>query len=98
MKKLIWALIIATMVAVLINTLIQVIIEYSRRPVDVIIKMERKTELVFPAVTFCNINPTRKSQLYKSPSLSSVFAGEETTNSRKRRNGKLLSMYVFHNY
>ena len=92
MKTILWILVILAMIALTINTLREVITEYSEQPVNVIIKMERKTELAFPAVTFCNINPTRRSQLYKSPLLNSVFLYDE--NLRRKRNGMLCIIII----
>ena len=36
---------------------------YFSYSVDVIIKLNHETELVFPAVTFCNMNPVKRSAL-----------------------------------
>ena len=83
-------LVILAMVAFTTNTLRQVITEFIERPVNVIIKMERKSELVFPAVTFCNINPTRKSRLQELPELNSVLNEGSITNLRRRKRAGIV--------
>ena len=40
-----------------------VIMTYSRWPVSTLVTIEYNKELLFPAVTVCNINPIRRSAL-----------------------------------
>lgn len=65
------------MVALTLYSLSKVITEYAGYPVDVIIKLEQKSDILFPAVTVCNINPTRKSQFENSNTAPEDFAGKE---------------------
>lgn len=87
-KKLLWVVVIIAITASTMYTVCQVIIEFFNRPVDVVIKMERKSDLVFPAVTLCNINLTRQSQLFKSPLLESALDDHRT--SCRRRSGLFI--------
>lgn len=38
-------------------------LEYTRHPVKSVISVEQSTSAIFPAVTFCNLNPIRESFL-----------------------------------
>ena len=60
---------VLTLFGVAINTLREIIIVYISRPVDVVTKLDRKSDIPFPAVTFCNLNPTRNSMLVESQAL-----------------------------
>ena len=51
-------------------------------PVSVSITMLHETELIFPAITICNMSPVRRSSVESSATLQEVT---ETVNKRKRR-------------
>lgn len=65
------------MVGGLLYNLTSISIAYFSHPVDVTITLLHQTELVFPAVTICNMSPVRASSLAKM-----------AENKRRRRQAK----------
>lgn len=74
------------MMVISVNTLRELLIEYIARPVDVVTKLERETDLTFPAVTLCNINPMRNSKLSQSSLLTEALS-DNVISRVKRGNG-----------
>lgn len=72
------------MIGLALYNLIQIISEFADRPVDVLTEFERNSDLPFPAVTLCNMNPTRKSKLVEVPLLSDTLSRLKHP-TRKRR-------------
>ncbi|KAK2148692.1 hypothetical protein LSH36_487g04029 [Paralvinella palmiformis] len=56
---------------------------YLSRKVDMEIKVHHQTELPFPAVTICNMNPYRRSAIENSPMFKT-----QKTNIQKRTSTK----------
>ena len=48
------------------------IIKYRTHPTDTTIKYNTTTQLLFPAVTICNLNPIRQSALEEDSALAEV--------------------------
>ena len=72
-KKVVWTLVFLTLFGVAINTLREIISAFIDRPVDVVTKLERRSDIPFPAVTLCNLNPTRNSMLVGNPALKDAL-------------------------
>ena len=72
-KKVVWTLVFLTLFGVAINTLREIISVFIDRPVDVVTKLERRSDIPFPAVTLCNLNPTRNSMLVGNPALKDAL-------------------------
>ena len=51
------------MVSLAVNTFREVITEFSSRPTNVVKRIDQETDVAFPAVTLCNINPARNSKI-----------------------------------
>lgn len=74
------------MVALAVNTFREVVTEFMNRPTDVVTTLQRESEIPFPAVTLCNINPTRSSMVGDYPQLASVLPS--TVKGRRRRDSE----------
>ena len=72
-KKVVWTLVFLTLFGVAINSLREIISDFINRPVDVVTKLERRSDIPFPAVTLCNLNPTRNSMLVGNPALKDAL-------------------------
>ncbi|XP_041354877.1 amiloride-sensitive sodium channel subunit gamma-like [Gigantopelta aegis] len=62
-RKLAWLLIVLTGFGVAVYHVTLVILQYQKWPVSTLVTIEYNKELLFPAVTICNINPLRRSAL-----------------------------------
>ncbi|XP_033096490.1 degenerin-like protein unc-105 [Anneissia japonica] len=67
--KIIWTSLFLAAVSLLLYQSKELVAKYLTYPVDVQLDVEYKTELEFPAVTICNINPIRESLLREDPDL-----------------------------
>uniref|UniRef100_A0A915HPG1 Uncharacterized protein n=1 Tax=Romanomermis culicivorax TaxID=13658 RepID=A0A915HPG1_ROMCU len=71
--KLMWLGIVVAMFGVVIINTVQFVNQYNSDPV--LVKSEiNHDKLKFPAVTFCNLNAIRKSQIDKVPALKNLFS------------------------
>ena len=73
------------MVTLAVNTFREIITEYVSRPTDVVTRLERESDLAFPAVTLCNINPSRSSLISDHSGLASALPSQAKVR-RKRNN------------
>ena len=60
-KKVLWWLTATCLLVILVYNVVSISREYFERPVDVIRTLHQETQLVFPAVTICNICPVKRS-------------------------------------
>ena len=94
-RKLLWIGTVIAMAYFTFDTVNEVVRLYTSRPVDVMMKMERKDELTFPGVTFCNINPARASAVQNVPSLKAALdTGDEKRRRKRSATGNLFSTFV----
>ncbi|KAL5007618.1 hypothetical protein ScPMuIL_016424, partial [Solemya velum] len=61
-RKLIWLLLVLTVVCYLIVQLNELYQVFMRSPIKTSVSMEYQPAMSFPAVTLCNVNPIRKSK------------------------------------
>ena len=52
------------------------------------ISMQDSKELAFPAVTVCNTNPVKKSELFQSPRMEALIASWQSEQGERRRKRK----------
>ena len=77
-------MVMLAMVTLAVNTFREVITEYVSRPTDVVTRLERESDLAFPAVTLCNINPSRSSLISDHSGLASALTSQAKV--RRKRN------------
>ena len=79
------------MVTLAVNTFREVITEYVSRPTDVVTRLERESDLAFPAVTLCNINPSRSSLISDHSRLASAFPSQAKVRRKRYNHGNSCS-------
>ena len=57
------------MVTCLVANLVMIVTTYLRYKVDIIIQMQHQHQLIFPAVSICNINPVKASLTSAVPAI-----------------------------
>ena len=62
--------------------LVTIFMQYYKYDVTVSKTFTYQRQVLFPAVTFCNMNPVKKTAASKNPQLSTLTSKQET---RKRR-------------
>ena len=82
-------MVMLAMVTLAVNTFREVITEYVSRPTDVVTRLERESDLAFPAVTLCNINPSRSSLISDHSGLASALPSQAKV--RRKRNNNSTS-------
>lgn len=96
-KKIIWMMIVLTLLGIAIYTLCGIINVYMDHPVDVVTRLERQSDLPFPAVTLCNLNPTRSSMLLQYPLLINALNirkehSDEEEKEREKRSSPIIRL------
>lgn len=81
-KKIFWAITICLTVSAFLYNVSGIAKSFARFPVSVSITLLHENELIFPAVTVCNMSPVRKS------AMESSAAFEEEVEKRKKRKKK----------
>ncbi len=74
LKKTFWSVLVLVTLSMLLfhtYTVFQAFLSYS---VTVDMKIQTERELIFPAITFCNVNPVKKSALLQSRDTSRELA------------------------
>ena len=90
MKKGFWAVAFcSTMIAFLYNVS-AIITLFADFPVTVSITLLHETELIFPAVTICNMSPVRRSSVENSATFQEVV---ETVKKRRRRKRRSICRF-----
>ena len=90
-KKTFWSAMLVATVALLLFNISVISMHFFRYPVTVNIKLLHESELTFPAVTVCNMNPVRKSAWETALVEESGISGTVSTGSGKRRKKRALS-------
>ena len=91
-KKVFWVVAFcATMIAFVWNVS-ATIVTFADFPVSVSITLFHETELIFPAVTICNMSPVRRSSVESSATFQ-----EASEAAKKRRRRKKRSVCTFDN-
>ena len=67
------------MVLCLVANLVLIVTNYLKFKVDIIIQMQHQRELVFPAISVCNINPVRASMVPAVHEINELVYGEMCT-------------------
>ena len=67
------------MVLCLVANLVLIVTNYLKFKVDIIIQMQHQRELVFPAISVCNINPVRASMVPAVYEINELVYGEMCT-------------------
>ena len=83
-----------TLVA-MVTHLIVISILYFEHPVMVTVSMRHESELIFPAITLCNMSPVKKSLLSSSILAEQILARDGKGGANKRRKralGKLIDI------
>jgi len=62
-KKCFWIFALVVMTGGMLNTVYALTKTYLSYPVSVSVSVEREKQIVFPAVTVCNMSPVKKSAL-----------------------------------
>ncbi|XP_070553623.1 acid-sensing ion channel 4-B-like [Ptychodera flava] len=65
-RRTVWALVVAVMVAIFTASMVNAFMEFQKREVSTVIKINYVSDLDFPAVTICNYNQFRKSVVNES--------------------------------
>ena len=84
-KRSFWAVIATVMVAGLMYNLVTISQQYFSSPIDVTMQLLHQSELVFPAITLCNMSPVRKSALEANFALGGLSSGSEEKGARRKR-------------
>ena len=63
MKKCFWVFALVAMTGGMLNTVYGLTKTYLSYPVSVSVSVQREKQIVFPAVTVCNMSPVKKSAL-----------------------------------
>src|SRR6218665_1065406 len=87
-KNCFWAIAIIVMTIGLCYNLNGLTMNYLRRSVTVSISLVQQKQIVFPAVTVCNLNPIRKSALD-----AALEKYHDETRRRRKRQGKSVSEF-----
>ena len=89
-KRCFWGIMVAVTLGLLIFNFYTITDAYFSYNVDVNIRLKHETELIFPAITICNMNPIRKSMIMKSSLMtsndelySSLLASSSTTSKTR---------------
>ncbi|KAL5007157.1 hypothetical protein ScPMuIL_015963 [Solemya velum] len=75
-RKLIWLILVLTVVCYLIVQLTDLYKVFMKNPIKTSIRMKYQPTMSFPAVTLCNVNPIRKSKLKDFENALSNYTGE----------------------
>ena len=88
-KKTVWSVISLLMVLCLVGNLVLIVTNYLKFKVDIIIQMQHQRELVFPAISICNINPVRASMVPAVADIDDLVYGDLCTG----QNHSIISVY-----
>ncbi|KAL5007612.1 hypothetical protein ScPMuIL_016418 [Solemya velum] len=75
-RKLIWLLLVLTVVCYLLVQLNELYQVFMKNPIKTSIRMKYQPAMSFPAVTLCNVNPIRKSKIKDFENALSNYTGE----------------------
>ena len=84
-----WALIIAGCFGAVIYNMILVFVAYFSYDVNVDVKITPNVELLFPAITICNLTPINKEALDQASGVDEVkgIVGASSRRRRRKRSG-----------
>ena len=72
-KKCYWTLALLVMIGGMSFSVYALTAAYLSYPIDVSISVHREPQLVFPAVTICNMSPVKKSALEASSKIIDIW-------------------------
>ena len=92
LKKSFWIVAILTFGGALLQNMISLTQNYISYPVSTTVTVVNSQQVVFPAVTICNMNPIKKS------ALTSLENGKNGAKKRRKRAGvRMFTNYnIFH--
>ena len=84
-KKAFWGIIVFLTVGALMYNMWAITSLYADYPVTVSITLLHETELVFPAITICNMSPVRKSSMENSSAVQDALDRKRRKRRRRKR-------------